>query len=195
MASLTILRSRSSRQFAVKSPSCSTPISISVGSPPTASILSPEDGSFFVAGDVISYSGSGTDPDDGTLPASAFIWNIDFLHEGHVHPGTPIIGVKSGTFTIPTSGHDFSGNTRYRITLTVTDSSGLTAAQSALVYPRRVNLSFDTAPSLLTVYLDGIAKTIGLSSHEQVLEAALVRPRKVRATAPRRKKAARRKPA
>ena len=53
----------------------STPISISVGSPPTATILSPQDGSFFVAGDVISYSGDGTDPDDGTLPASAFSWN------------------------------------------------------------------------------------------------------------------------
>ena len=108
---------------------------------------------------MISYSGDGTDPDDGTLPASAFTWNIDFLHEGHVHPGTPISGVKSGTFTIPTSGHDFSGNTRYRITLTVTDSTGLTDTRSVLIYPRKVNLSFNTAPAGLTVYLDGIAKT------------------------------------
>ena len=115
----------------------STPVSISVGSPPTATILSPQDGSFFVAGDVISYSGDGTDPDDGTLPASAFTWKIDFLHEGHVHPGTQISGVKSGTFTIPTSGHDFSGNTRYRITLTVTDSTGLTDTRSVLIYPER----------------------------------------------------------
>ena len=79
----------------------------------------------FRAGDVITFSGTATDAEDGTLPASAYTWNIDFLHEGHVHPGTPITGVTSGTFTIPTSGHDFSGFTRYRITLTVTDSSGL----------------------------------------------------------------------
>ena len=46
-----------------------------------------------------------------------------------MHPGTPITGVKSGTFTIPTIGHDFSGNTRYRITLTVTDSNGLQSTQ------------------------------------------------------------------
>ena len=91
----------------------SQPLTITVGSPPTATILSPQDGGTFRAGDVISFSGDGTDPDDGTLPASAFTWNIDFLHEGHVHPGTPIVGVKSGTFTIPTSGHDFSGFTRY----------------------------------------------------------------------------------
>ena len=44
-------------------------------------------------------------------------------------PGVPKTGVKSGSFTIPTSGHDFSGNTRYRITLTVTDSDGLTSTQ------------------------------------------------------------------
>ena len=44
----------------------------------------------FVAGDVITFAGDATDPDDGTLPASAFTWNIDFLHEGHVHPGTPV---------------------------------------------------------------------------------------------------------
>jgi PKD repeat protein len=137
----------------------STPITISAGNQPTATISSPADGSHFQAGDVISFSGDGTDTEDGSLPASAFTWNIDFLHEGHVHPGTPITGVKSGTFTIPTSGHDFSGNTRYRITLTVTDSSGLTDTKSVTIYPQKVNLTFDTVPSGLTLYLDGIAKT------------------------------------
>jgi glucose/arabinose dehydrogenase len=135
------------------------PLTISVGSPPTAAITSPTEGAFFVAGDVISYAGTGADPDDGALPPSAFSWNVDFLHEGHVHPGTPVTGVTGGTFTIPTSGHDFSGNTRYRISLTVTDSTGLTSTTSVLVYPQKVNLTFDAAPSGLTLYLDGIAKT------------------------------------
>jgi glucose/arabinose dehydrogenase len=136
-----------------------TPLTISAGNAPVVSITSPTDGAFFVAGDVISFSGSATDVEDGTLPASAFTWNIDFLHEGHVHPATPIIGVKSGTFTIPTSGHDFSGNTRYRIMLTVVDSSGLTSSTFVTIWPRKVNLTFNTVPSGLTLYLDGIAKT------------------------------------
>ena len=135
----------------------STPLTIIVGSPPTATILSPQDGSTFRAGDVISFSGNATDPEDGTLPASAFTWNIDFLHEGHVHPGIPQTGVKSGTFTIPTTGHDFSGFTRYRITLTVTDSNGLTDTKFVTIFPQKVNLSFGTAPSGLTLYLDGVA--------------------------------------
>ncbi len=137
----------------------STGVNITVGSAPTASILSPTDGIHFVASDVISYSGEGMDPDDGALPASAFSWNIDFLHEGHVHPGTPITGVKSGTFNIPTSGHDFEGNTRYRISLTVTDSDGLKSTSFVTIYPQKVNLNFNTAPTGLTLYFDGIART------------------------------------
>jgi len=136
----------------------SPPITVSAGNRPVATILSPQDGSFFQAGDTITYAGDATDTEDGALPASAFSWNIDFLHEGHVHPGVPVIGTKTGTFTIPSSGHDFSGNTRYRISLTVTDSDGLTSAQSVIIYPRKVNLTFGTVPSGRTLYLDGIAK-------------------------------------
>jgi glucose/arabinose dehydrogenase/chitodextrinase len=137
----------------------SAPITIRVGSPPTATILSPQDASLFRAGALISFSGDASDIEDGPLPASAYTWNIDFLHEGHVHPATPITGVKSGSFTIPTDGHDFSGNTRYRITLTVADSDGLTATRVVTIYPDKANLTFATVPSGLTLYLDGIART------------------------------------
>lgn len=135
----------------------STPIAITVGTRPVATITSPTDGAVFRAGDVISFSGTATDAEDGTLPASAYTWNIDFLHEGHVHPGIPITGVTGGTFTIPTSGHDFSGFTRYRIMLTVTDSSGLQSSQAVTIFPDKVNLNFATAPAGVTLYLDGIA--------------------------------------
>jgi PKD repeat protein len=136
-----------------------TPLTIKAGNSPTATILSPQDGRLFQAGEVIEFSGDATDPEDGTLPASAFSWSIDFLHEGHVHPTLQQTGVKSGSFTIPTSGHDFSGNTRYRIALTVTDADGLTSTQSVIIFPRKVNLTFSTAPGGLTLYLDGIPKT------------------------------------
>ena len=108
---------------------------------------------------MISYGGDASDVEDGTLPASAFTWTVDFLHDTHVHPVTQTTGVKSGTFTIPTSGHDFQGNTRYRITLTVMDSDGLRDTKSVIVTPQKVNLAFDTVPSGLTLYVDGIART------------------------------------
>jgi len=135
------------------------PLSINAGNPPIATVVAPTDGSLFRAGDVIAYSGTGTDALGNSLPAGAFTWSIDFLHEGHVHPGLPTTGVRSGTFTIPTSGHDFSGNTRYRFALTVTDADGLTATQSVIVWPEKVNLTFGTQPPGLNLYLDGVAHT------------------------------------
>jgi hypothetical protein len=125
---------------------------------PVPSILAPATGAVFRAGDTIAFAGAATDVEDGTLPASAFSWSIDFLHEGHVHPALPQTGVTSGTFVIPTSGHDFSGNTRYRFTLTVTDSDGLQGSTSVLIYPDKVNLTLDTVPSGLNLTLDGIPR-------------------------------------
>ncbi len=138
--------------------SLSAPITLSVGNRPVPSILAPATGAVFRAGDTITFAGAATDVEDGTLPASAFSWSIDFLHEGHVHPGLPQTGVTSGTFTIPTSGHDFSGTTRYRFTLTVTDSDGLQGSTSVLIYPDKVNLTLDTVPSGLNLTLDGIPR-------------------------------------
>ena len=116
----------------------STPLTISAGNRPAATILTPTDGGTFVAGQVISFSGSAADIEDGTLLASAYTCcRFDLLDEGHVHPGTPVIGVTSGSFTIPTSGHDFGGFTRYRITLTVTYSPGCNQALPSWYSRRR----------------------------------------------------------
>jgi glucose/arabinose dehydrogenase/chitodextrinase len=138
--------------------SVSPPITIQVGAAPTATITAPTDGGTFRAGDVINFAGTATDPEDGILPASAYTWTVDFLHDGHVHPGPVTTGSKTGSFTIPTSGHDFESNTRYRIMLTVTDSDGIPTSTSVLVWPQKVNLTFSTVPAGLTFYMDGVAR-------------------------------------
>jgi glucose/arabinose dehydrogenase/PKD repeat protein len=137
-------------------PTISAPLTVTVGTPPAPTILSPQDGATFRGGDVISYSGSGTDAEDGTVPPSAFTWEFDLLHAGHVHPGLPVSGSTGGTFTIPTTGHDFSGNVRYRLTLTVTDSSGISTSTSVTIWPQKVNLTFHTVPEGLTLYVNGL---------------------------------------
>jgi glucose/arabinose dehydrogenase len=134
-------------------------VGIRVGNPPVPTISAPLDGVLFRAGDVIPFSGSATDPEDGVLPASGFTWNIDFLHEGHIHPTLPQVGVRSGTFVIPSTGHDFHEFTRYRLTLTVTDSDGLQGQSSVIIFPDKVNLSFDTTPSAVALTLDGVPHT------------------------------------
>lgn len=140
----------------------STPSSalvITVGTPPTAMILTPTGGTLFRAGAVVQYSGSGFDHLGNPLPASAYSWNIAFHHESHIHPtGGPFPGVTGGALTIPTSGHDYSGATHYEIALTVTDADGLISTSSINVYPDKVNLAFTTQPSGLSLGVDGLRK-------------------------------------
>jgi fibronectin type 3 domain-containing protein len=137
----------------------SAAVQITVGNEPVAAITSPSDSSLFRGGDSIAIAGAASDVEDGTLPASAFSWTVDFLHAGHVHPGLPTTGTKSLVFPIPSSGHDFTGETRYRITLTVTDSNGLKASRSVIIYPDKVDLTFDTVPSGLVIEIDGLPHT------------------------------------
>ena len=133
---------------------------IAVGNPPQSTITSPTNGLIFRAGDVISFSGTASDPEDGPLPATAYSWTILFHHDSHVHPTLgPVSGLTAGTFTIPSTGHDFSGTTNYEIILTVTDSSGLQSTSSVFVYPHKVDLTFMTNPAGLTINIDGISIT------------------------------------
>jgi len=133
---------------------------IEVGNPPQGEITSPPDGLVFRAGDVISFAGTATDLEDGPLPASAYSWTILFHHDTHVHPTLgPTSGVTAGTFTIPTTGHDFSGATSYEIILTVTDSAGLSSTRSVFIYPHKVDLTFVTDPPGLAITVDGVNST------------------------------------
>ena len=85
--------------------------------------------SLYNAGDTISFSGIGTDAEDGTvLPDSAYNWTVVFHHADHVHPFRDNIVGPTGTVTIPRSADNID-TTFYRITLTVTDSSGLSTSQ------------------------------------------------------------------
>ncbi|HSX40138.1 MAG TPA: PQQ-dependent sugar dehydrogenase, partial [Candidatus Saccharimonadales bacterium] len=139
----------------------SSPVSktIIVGdAPPQASITSPTADQKYNAGDVISYSGSATDLEDGNLPASAYSWTIIFHHNTHIHPFLGPITGKNGTFTIPNTG-EASADTWYEIDLTVTDSRGLTDTKTIAIHPNVINLTFTSAPSGLSFTLDGIPHT------------------------------------
>jgi hypothetical protein len=106
------------------------------------------------AGDTIDYMGTGTDPEDGTLPPSALTWRVDFHHEEHFHPFVSDTSGESGSFTIPALG-ETSANVWYRIHLTVKDSWGLTSSSYVDILPNTVDLVFETNPPGLQVRLDG----------------------------------------
>ncbi len=165
-------------------PVVSNPAALTVvsGSAPTATILTPVPGARYSAGTTLSFSGAGTDPDQGALPASALTWRIDFHHDTHTHPALPdTTGIASGTFVIPNSG-ETSANVWYRVHLTVTDSTGLSTTSSIDVLPNTVSITLRTQPPGLQVTLDGqpiatqatitsvvgIVRTLGVVSPQSV---------------------------
>jgi hypothetical protein len=118
-------------------------------------VTQPAAGTLYSAGNTISYAGTATDTEDGTLPASAFTWRVDFHHDTHTHPFVPdTSGSRTGSFVIPTSGETAS-NVWYRIHLTVWDSGGLSATTYRDVLPRTVALTLATSPAGLSLNLDG----------------------------------------
>jgi glucose/arabinose dehydrogenase len=130
-------------------------LSVTSDKPPTSQILTPAVGATYFGGMVVNYSGSASDKEDGTLPASAFTWRVDFHHDSHVHPFIPpTTGSKTGTFTIPNRG-EVSSNVYYYITLKVVDSVGLTSTTVRNILPRKANMTFATQPAGLKISLDG----------------------------------------
>jgi glucose/arabinose dehydrogenase len=140
--------------------------------PPTARIDAPAEATLYTAGETISYAGAGEDPDQGTLPPSAFTWQVDFHHAAHVHPFIPpTTGASAGSFVIPTDGEK-SPDVWYRIRLKVTDAGGLTHETFRDVRPRLARVTLRTEPAGLQVVLDGQTFT---APHEFVGVAGIVR--------------------
>ena len=103
---------------------------------------------------MINFSGSSTDPQDGSLPASALSWSLILHHcpsTCHTHPLQDFAGVASGSFTAP--DHEYPSH--LELVLTATDSGGLTDTASVTLQPQTVSLTFATSPSGLQLVLNG----------------------------------------
>ena len=96
--------------------------------PPVITSITPDNDSPYSAGDTISFTTTATDGEDATLPDSAYRWTVEFHHADHIHPFADNIVGPSGSVTIPRDESNLA-NTWYRITLTVTDSSGLSTSE------------------------------------------------------------------
>jgi glucose/arabinose dehydrogenase len=130
---------------------------------PTITVTTRFANHYYNAGDTISFSGSATDPQDGTLAPSALTWQILFEHHAlsnpnhHTHPFfPPTSGITNGTVTLNFGETD--PDVWYRIFLTAIDSYGLSQTRFTDVLPRHAQLSLTTNPVGLKVKLDGSPK-------------------------------------
>jgi glucose/arabinose dehydrogenase len=128
-------------------------------SAPTGTITSPTNGTTYRGGQTFTFNGTGSDPEDGTLPASAFTWQVDFHHDDHIHPFMPATsGIKTGTFTIANRG-ETSANVFYRVILTVRDSTGLTHTSSVDIQPLTSDVTIESNIANAQLTLDGMPIT------------------------------------
>ncbi len=124
---------------------------------PTPVIESPSSDLLFRVGQQITLSGSATDPEDGQLPEGSLQWEVLQHHNSsHTHPVLSEAG-NDLTITAPMpEGLDATGSGNFlEVRLTATDSDGLSRTVSQDVRPNRVEVSFATDPSGLSVQLDG----------------------------------------
>ncbi|MFZ6012174.1 MAG: PQQ-dependent sugar dehydrogenase, partial [Bacteroidota bacterium] len=109
----------------------------------------------YKAGQTISFSGSATDAENGTLPASALTWKINFHHDAHVHPALgATTGIASGVYIIPQVG-ETSDNVWYRVSLTAIDLDGLSKTVYQDIFPQKTAITLTTVPAGLQLLLDG----------------------------------------
>jgi glucose/arabinose dehydrogenase len=127
---------------------------------PIAAISSPAAGATFKAGDTLAYSGSASDPEDGTLDEDRLTWWAELHHDTHEHPFMPERGGAGGSVSIPVRG-ETSSNSFYRFHLRATDSAGATAEVTRDVLPRKSRLTLLTQPPGLGLLLDGQPVTGG----------------------------------
>jgi uncharacterized repeat protein (TIGR01451 family) len=150
-------------------------VQIVVGqSPPTASIAAPNS---YNAGDTISFSGTATDPVDGTLPGYDYTWQADFINNGVAQPFYsaeipypfygPQTGITSGSFQIPNDVSQTPGSF-YRITLTVTDSQGLQTVVTKDLHPNLTNWSVTSTVPGAGYFVDGAWHTGTYSTQDVV---------------------------
>ncbi len=147
---------------------------------PHAQIAMPAAGALYRAGDTITFSGTATDTEDGTITAGAFSWSVEFHHDTHKHDGPPLVqGARSGLFVVPASG-ETAANVWYRLVLVVKDSKGLADTAFRDIYPHKSVITLSTRPAGLQVTLDGqplrtpssitgvegIERTIGVLTHQ-----------------------------
>jgi glucose/arabinose dehydrogenase len=130
--------------------------------PPTASIDMPPISTKWAVGDVISFSGSATDQQDGTVAPSGFAWTLILHHcwqydptNCHTHQIQTWTGITSGSFAAP--DHEYPA--WLELQLTVTDSGGLTDTKSIRLDPLTADVNFNSSPSGLQLVVGSSGST------------------------------------
>jgi glucose/arabinose dehydrogenase len=130
-------------------------------SPPTPSIDSPADESTYHDGDTISLSGSATDAQDGTLPASGLSWTVILHHGAHTHFVGTFNGTAHPSFV---ARRDHDTNSFYEVRLRATDSDNEWRQTTIQLRPQGVPFQIQSTPPGAPLSYAGLAVTAPFST-------------------------------
>ena len=127
--------------------------------PPVATIDTPLPGTLWTVDELVAYSGTGTDAEDGPLPPSALAWNVEITHNDHTHVDYHASQGASGQFPYP----DHDDNSFLTLCLTVIDSAGAQDEACQDLLPLTATYSFHTDPSGLDLTYNALTQTTPFS--------------------------------
>ena len=114
--------------------------------PPVPVIDTPASSLTWKVGDLVPFTGHATDPEQGTLSASALSWSLVIQHcpsNCHSHTIQSWSGVSGASFNAP--DHEYPAYLELR--LTATDGGGLASTTTLRLDPQTVALTFASSPS------------------------------------------------
>jgi len=125
--------------------------------PPAPTIQSPTASKRFRVGEMITLTGSASDPEDGQLSSSALSWTVVKHHDTHTHPFLPPTSGNNVPLTAPQQPEDLATTTTeyLEIRLTATDSKGLARTITRDLRPNLVDVTLGTSPGGLKLEING----------------------------------------
>lgn len=139
-----------------------TPVTPTPNTPPVPVIASPAATDTFRAGSTVTFSGTATDAEDGTLTGAQLGWYAELHHDTHTHPFVPLTEGGTGSAQIPVRG-ETSANIFYRFHFIATDRAGARTEVTRDIQPQTAQLTLVTVPPGLPVLLDGQPVTTPLA--------------------------------
>ena len=166
-------------------------LTVDTNRPPVAVIVSPVVGATYAGGTRVSLRFAGSDPDQKSLPSSAFSYKVVFHHNDHTHPFlADVAGKRSATVRIPNDG-ELATDVFYRVHLSVTDAKGVTTEVTRDVLPRLARVSvtsnvvgqvvnFDSVPRATPFEVTGVVGVLRSVGYPREFELGGVAYRLVR---------------
>ncbi|MCW1970784.1 MAG: PQQ-dependent sugar dehydrogenase [Anaerolineae bacterium] len=139
---------------------------------PQMRITAPDDGRHYNVREVIQFSGSAKDSQDGDLSAQ-LRWTVNLLHNDHKHFDEFTAVGATGRFVVP----DHGDNTSLELCASVIDDDKYTAQKCISLFPNDATLTLKSFPSGLNlIYAGSLYKTPAIIQTIQGSSARVTAP-------------------